>query len=148
MSYINAVGRRKASVARVFVKPGSGTITVNKKDYKDYFSVNIHQLAAIEPLAILEVQDQYDIKVNVRGGGVKGQAEAMRLGIARALVKEAIDQGRTVTEERNGVEVELNEVKAKLKAVKKDMFTRDARKVERKKPGLRKARKRMQYSKR
>lgn len=148
MSYINTVGRRKSSVARVFLKPGSGNITVNKRDAKDYFSVDIHYMSVIEPLKILEVESQYDILINVRGGGVKGQAEAVRLGISRALVKEADDQARTVVVERDGGELELNEVKAKLKGVRKDLLTRDARKSERKKPGLRKARKRSQFSKR
>ncbi len=148
MSYINGVGRRKAAVARVFIKPGSGNITVNKREFKDFFSIEVHQMAVIEPLQILEAADQYDVYINVNGGGVKGQAEAARLGLARALVKEATEQGRTVTVEQNGMDVELNEVKHKLKTVKGDMLTRDARKVERKKPGLRKARKAAQFSKR
>lgn len=148
MEYTNAVGRRKASVARVFLSPGSGTITVNNRPYNEYFSLEFHQLALSEPLRILEAESQYDVKINVKGGGIKGQAEAARLGLARALVKEADAQGRTVTEERNGGEVELNEVKAKLKAANKDIMTRDARVVERKKPGYRKARKVSQFSKR
>ncbi len=148
MEYTNAVGRRKASVARVFIKPGTGNITVNKRELSDYFSVDIHRLAMTEPLRILGVEDQYDIKVNVRGGGVKGQAEAARMGLARALVKEAQEQGRTIMEERNGQEVELNEVKVALKNANKAILTRDARKVERKKPGLKKARKATQFSKR
>lgn len=130
MSWTNAVGRRKAAVARVFMKPGSGQIIVNKRSYTDYFSVPVHQLALTEPLRILGVDQTYDLKINVNGGGIKGQAEAIRLGIARALVKDN------------------EENKATLKAEKKDMFTRDARVVERKKPGLRKARKRSQFSKR
>jgi len=148
MEYTNSVGRRKASVARVFIKPGTGNITVNKKDLKDYFSVDFHRLALTEPLRILEVEDQYDIKVNVKGGGIKGQAEAARMGLARALVKEADQQGRMVTEERNGQDVELNEAKVALKNANKAILTRDARKVERKKPGLKKARKASQFSKR
>lgn len=130
MSWINAVGRRKAAIARVFLKAGSGQITVNKRDYKDYFSIAVHQLALTEPLRILEAEGNYDLKINVKGGGVKGQAEAVRLGIARALVKENA------------------EVKPTLKASNGDIMTRDARVVERKKPGLRKARKRKQFSKR
>jgi len=148
MEYTNAVGRRKASVARVFIKPGSGTITINDRPYNDYFSLEFHQLALTEPLRILEAQSQYDVKVNVKGGGIKGQAEASRLGLARALVKEADAQGRTVMAERDGGEIELNEVKAKLKEANKDIMTRDARVVERKKPGFRKARKVSQFSKR
>lgn len=148
MEYTNAVGRRKASVARVFISPGSGNITVNNRPYNQYFSLEFHQLAMTEPLRILEVQSQYDVKINVKGGGIKGQAEAARLGLARALVKEADAQGRTVMEERNGGEIELNEVKAKLKEANRDIMTRDARVVERKKPGFRKARKVSQFSKR
>jgi len=148
MNQTNGVGRRKASVARVFIKPGSGNITVNKKDLKDYFSVDFHQMALTEPLRILGVEDQYDVKVNVKGGGMKGQAEAARMGLARALVKEAKEHGRMVTEERNGGEIELNEVKVALKGAYKNILTRDARKVERKKPGLKKARKASQFSKR
>lgn len=146
MDQINAVGRRKSSVARVFLKPGTGQITVNKRDYKDYFSLEFHQLALTEPLRILEMEDKFDVKINVKGGGIKGQAESARLGIARALVKES--EGRTVTVERNGGEVDLNESKVKLKEANKDILTRDSRKVERKKPGLRKARKASQFSKR
>ncbi len=130
MSQINAVGRRKASVARVFMKPGSGKITINKRELKDYFPIEFLQQAMTEPIRFLELEDKYDIKVNVRGGGIKGQAEAVRLAIARALVKDN------------------EEYKAELKAKKKDLFTRDARKVERKKPGLRKARRAKQFSKR
>jgi len=148
MNQINAIGRRKAAVARVFLKSGSGSITVNKKEYKSYFPLEFHQLALSEPLRILEVENKYDIAVNVKGGGMKGQAEAVRLAIARALAKEAQEQGRTVEVERDGGTMELNEAKAKLKDVKKDMFTRDARVVERKKPGFRKARKKSQFSKR
>lgn len=148
MEQINAIGRRKAAVARVFLKPGSGNIQVNNKDFKVYFPIEFHQLALTEPLRVLESESNFDIKVNVFGGGMKGQAEAVRLAIARALVKEADEAGRTVEEERNGEMVTLNESKVKLKTAKKDMLTRDARKVERKKPGLRKARKRSQFSKR
>jgi len=131
MNWINnAVGRRKSAVARVFIKTGTGQITVNKRDYKDYFAIAVHQLALTEPLRVLESETKYDIKVNVKGGGIKGQAEAIRLGIARALVKDD------------------SERKPVLKAANKAMLTRDSRKVERKKPGLRKARKRKQFSKR
>ena len=94
------------------------------------------------------LSEKYDIKVNVKGGGMKGQAEAVRLAIARALVKEADSMGLTIEVEQDGQIKTLNEVKYKLKSVKGDMLTRDARVVERKKPGLRKARKKAQFSKR
>jgi len=129
----------------VFVAAGSGMITVNNKDYKNYFPIDFLQLVLTEPLRILGIEDKYDIKINVNGGGIKGQAEACRLGIARALVK---DNPTEVTVERNGQEVQLNEVKMKLKAGNRDILTRDARKVERKKPGLLKARRAKQFSKR
>ncbi len=128
MSQVNAVGRRKSSVARVFMKPGTGQITINKRDHKNYFTVPHLLNEVLAPLQTTETEGKYDIHINVRGGGIKGQAEAIRLGIARALV-----------------EVDA-EMKPPLKA--KGMMTRDSRKVERKKPGLRKARKREQYSKR
>ena len=128
MEFTTSVGRRKAAVARVFMKKGSGSITVNGKDYKDYFSVTHLRLNLEEPAKVLDVTGQYDVVVNVQGGGVKGQSEAIRLGIARGYVK--IDP----------------EFKPKLKENR--LMTRDARIVERKKPGLRKARKRDQFSKR
>ncbi len=128
MSQINAVGRRKAAVARVFMSPGSGQILVNGKDYKEFFTVD-HLIYQIElPFLLTESQGKWDCKINVNGGGIKGQAEAIRLGIARALVKD---------DEEN---------KPVLK--KQSLMTRDARKVERKKPGLKKARKKTQFSKR
>lgn len=128
MEVINALGRRKAAVARVYLSHGSGKITINKKDYKEYIPVP-HLITSIEkPFKLTETEGKYDLKVNVYGGGIKGQTEAIRLGIARALVK--LDE----------------EMKPALKAEK--LMTRDARVVERKKPGLRKARKKEQYSKR
>lgn len=128
MEMINSVGRRKAAIARVYVKNGSGKITINDRTLETYFPVAVIRNKVLEPLAELEALDKYDIKVNVSGGGFKGQAEAIRLGIARSLVKENV------------------EVKPALK--KKGLMTRDARVVERKKPGLRKARKSDQFSKR
>lgn len=128
MDQINAVGRRKASVARVFLSHGTGKIVVNKKDYKEYFSVAHIQQNVIDPFKTLEIEGKFDVKVNVYGGGIKGQAEAIKLAIARALVKDNPEN------------------KPALKA--KDMMTRDSRVVERKKPGLRKARKKTQFSKR
>lgn len=128
MEIINTIGRRKSAVARVYVAPGKGKITINKRDVNEYFSVPIHRYVVTQPLNTLGVADQYDIKVNITGGGTKGQAEAVRLGISRALVK--IDA----------------ETKPQLKA--EGFMTRDPRVVERKKPGQPKARKRFQFSKR
>jgi small subunit ribosomal protein S9 len=128
MEVINALGRRKAAVARVFVKEGKGNITINNRDYKEYFPLGTLQYIVLQPLTELNVLGQYDIKVNLEGGGIKGQAEALRLAIARALVK--IDA----------------ESKSPLK--KAGFMSRDPREVERKKPGQPKARKRFQFSKR
>ena len=128
MEVVNALGRRKAAVARVFVKEGAGKITINKRDLEVYFPSSILQFIVKQPLNKLGVAEKYDINVNLDGGGYKGQAEALRLAIARALVK-------------------INpEDKATLKA--EGFMTRDSREVERKKPGRPKARKRFQFSKR
>ena len=128
MEKINAVGRRKASVARVFVTEGEGKITINKRSLEIYFPSSILQFIVKQPLNKLEVAEKYDINVNLGGGGYKGQAEALRLAIARALVK-------------------INpEDKATLRA--EGFMTRDPRSVERKKPGQPKARKIFQFSKR
>ncbi|HJE39617.1 MAG: 30S ribosomal protein S9 [Candidatus Amulumruptor caecigallinarius] len=128
METINAIGRRKAAVARVIVKEGNGTITINKRPLEVYFPSSILQYIVKQPLTKLDVVEKYDIKVNLDGGGYKGQAEALRLAIARALVK-------------------INpEDKAALRA--EGFMTRDPRAVERKKPGRPKARKRFQFSKR
>jgi small subunit ribosomal protein S9 len=128
MEVINALGRRKAAVARVFVSEGKGQITINKRDINVYFPSPILQYVVKQPLNKLGVAEKYDIKVNLDGGGFKGQAEALRLAIARALVK-------------------INaEDKPALKA--EGFMTRDPREVERKKPGRPKARKRFQFSKR
>jgi small subunit ribosomal protein S9 len=128
MEPINALGRRKAAVARVYVSDGKGKITVNGRDYKEYFGAETLQYVVTQPLVLLNSIDKYDINVNLDGGGVKGQAEALRLGITRALVM--IDA----------------ESKPILKA--NGFLTRDPREVERKKPGQPKARKRFQFSKR
>ena len=128
MESINALGRRKAAVARVYLSDGKGKITVNGRDYKEYFGAETLQYVVTQPLVTLNVTDKYDINCNLEGGGVKGQAEALRLGITRALVK--IDA----------------ENKPALKA--EGFVTRDPREVERKKPGQPKARKRFQFSKR
>lgn len=128
MEVVNAIGRRKAAVARVFVSEGTGVITINKRDLAIYFPSSILQFIVKQPLSKLGVAEQYDIKVNLDGGGYKGHAEALRLAIARALVK-------------------INpENKPALKA--EGFMTRDPRAVERKKPGRPKARKRFQFSKR
>jgi len=125
---MNTIGRRKASVARVYLKKGAGKITINGKDYKDYFPMNHIQFKIVDPLLTVEVVQEYDINVNVKGGGYKGQAEAIRLGISRALSK-------------------INEDYRKPLKVKK-YLVRDARVVERKKFGKPKARKSFQFSKR
>ena len=128
MEVINTVGRRKAAVARVYLSEGKGNITINKRTLEEYFTLPTLQYIVKQPLELLGVAGQYDIKVNLTGGGFKGQAEALRLGIARALV-------------------EVNaEDKAQLRAA--GFMTRDPRQVERKKPGRPKARKRFQFSKR
>ena len=128
MEIINTLGRRKTSVARVYLQKGSGNVTVNNKDYKEFFPVAMLQSKIQQPFNLTETSGQYDVKVNVMGGGINGQAEAIRLGIARALVK--------VSEE----------MKPTLKA--EGLMTRDPRMVERKKPGQPKARKKFQFSKR
>ena len=128
MEQINAIGRRKAAVARVYLTEGSGKITINKKDIANYFPSSILQYIVKQPLLKLEVADKSDVMINLVGGGFKGQSEAARLGIARALIK-------------------INpEDKATLRAA--GFVTRDPRVVERKKPGRPKARKKFQFSKR
>ena len=125
---VNALGRRKSAVARIFVTEGTGKITINKKDLQDYFPSSILQYVVKQPLTTLNVAEKYDIKVNLDGGGYTGQSQALRLAIARALVK-------------------INpEDKKALRA--EGFMTRDAREVERKKPGQPKARRRFQFSKR
>jgi small subunit ribosomal protein S9 len=128
MQIINTIGRRKTSIARVYVKPGKGDIKVNDRDLKEYFLSEIHQTTVKQALTLTKQDGQYDVTVNVEGGGIKGQAEAIRLGIARALV----------------------EFNAESKPVlrKEGIMTRDSRMVERKKPGRRKARRKFQFSKR
>ena len=128
MEVINTIGRRKAAIARVYMSEGKGQIIVNNRDFKDYFPDKQLHYVVEQPLNLLEVRDNYDIKVNLDGGGMTGQAEALRLGIARALIK-------------------INpEYKPALRA--EGFVTRDPRVVERKKPGQPKARKRFQFSKR
>ena len=128
MEIVNAIGRRKSAVARVYVSEGTGKITINKKDINVYFPSAILQYVVKQPLELLEVAEKYDIKANLDGGGFTGQSQALRLAIARALVK--------INEEDK-------------KALKdKGFLTRDSRAVERKKPGQPKARRRFQFSKR
>ena len=128
MEVINAIGRRKSAVARVYMTEGTGKITINKVELDKYFPSAILQYVVKQPLELLDVAEKYDIKVNLDGGGFTGQSQALRLAIARALVK--------VNEED----------KKKLKD--HGFLTRDAREVERKKPGRPKARRRFQFSKR
>lgn len=125
---INAIGRRKCSVARVYLTEGTGKITINKKELNEYFPSAILQYVVKQPLMHLEAEGKYDIKANLDGGGFTGQSQALRLAIARALVK----------------------VNAEDKKTLKDLgfLTRDSRAVERKKPGQPKARRRFQFSKR
>ncbi|MBO7230158.1 MAG: 30S ribosomal protein S9 [Bacteroidaceae bacterium] len=128
MEMVNALGRRKSAVARIYVTEGTGKITINKKDLQDYFPSSILQYVVKQPLTTLNVAEKYDIKVNLDGGGYTGQSQALRLAIARALVKINADDKKALRVE--------------------GFLTRDAREVERKKPGQPKARRRFQFSKR
>ncbi|KAA6346681.1 30S ribosomal protein S9 [termite gut metagenome] len=128
MEVINALGRRKSAIARIYLSEGTGKITINKRDIAQYFPSSILQYVVRQPLSKLASVEKYDIKVNLQGGGFTGQSQALRLAIARALVK-------------------INpEDKKALRA--EGFMTRDPRAVERKKPGRPKARKRFQFSKR
>lgn len=128
MEVINTIGRRKTAVARIYLSEGKGNVTVNNKDYKDYFPIPTLQYKVNQPFSITDTVGQYDVKVNVDGGGITGQVEAIRLAISRALV-------------------EINEEHKPL-LKKEGLMTRDPRMVERKKPGQKKARKKFQFSKR
>lgn len=128
MEIIKTIGRRKTSIARVYTQPGKGQIKINDRDLNDYFKSEILQTTVKQALVISKQDGNYDVTVNVEGGGVKGQAEAIRLGIARAMVKVS------------------DENKSPLR--KEGLMTRDSRMVERKKPGRRKARRKFQFSKR
>ena len=129
MELINALGRRKSAVARVYVCPGKGNITINGRDLEDYFKEGTLRYIVRQPLDVTDTLASFDIKANLDGGGIKGQAEALRLAIARALCKVDAEAYRPVLKS-NG------------------FLTRDAREVERKKPGQPGARKRFQFSKR
>ena len=128
MDVVSTIGRRKASIARIYLSEGNGGITINKREAKDYFPTDIHLYKLNQPFSLTDTEGNFDVKVNVVGGGVTGQVEAIRLAIARALVE--IDP----------------EHKPKLKS--HGLMTRDPRMVERKKPGQKKARKKFQFSKR
>ena len=123
-----ALGRRKCAVARVYVSEGNGKITINKRDLTEYFPSTILQFVVKQPLALLDVAEKYDINVNLYGGGYTGQSQALRLAIARALVKINAEDKKALRAE--------------------GFMTRDSREVERKKPGRPKARRRFQSSKR
>jgi small subunit ribosomal protein S9 len=128
MEVVKTIGRRKSAIARVYVSEGTGKITVNKRDYKEYFTTQNMQYLVEQPLRLLDKMTDYDIKVNLVGGGVFGQAEALRLGISRALVEINPDDKKQLKEQ--------------------GFMIRDPREVERKKPGQKKARKKFQFSKR
>lgn len=128
MEMINALGRRKSAIARIYVTEGTGKITINKRDLTEYFPSSILQFVVKQPLNLLGVAEKYDIKANLCGGGFTGQSQALRLAIARALVKINADDKKALRSE--------------------GFMTRDPRGVERKKPGQPKARRRFQFSKR
>jgi len=128
MEVVNTIGRRKSAVARIYVNEGKGNITVNKRELSEYFPTTTLQYIVKQPLKVAEAIEKYDIKVNLDGGGIKGQAEALRLAISRALIK--IDP----------------ELRKDLKSA--GFLTRDPREIERKKPGQPGARKKFQFSKR
>lgn len=128
MEVINTIGRRKNAIARIYMRKGKGDIIINDKDYKVYFPTGTLQYKINQPFSLINVADQYDVKATVNGGGVSGQAEAVRLAIARALCEVNIEN-KTILRAEN-------------------LLTRDPRMVERKKPGQKKARKKFQFSKR
>ena len=128
MEVIHKIGRRKTAVARVYVSEGKGNVTVNNRDYKDYFSTSTLQYKVLQPFALTNTEGNYDVKINVYGGGITGQAEAVRLALSRALCE--VDE-----ENRQSLKPE-------------GLLTRDPRMVERKKFGQKKARKKFQFSKR
>jgi small subunit ribosomal protein S9 len=128
MSVTHKIGRRKTAIARVYLKEGSGTVTVNNRNLNNYFETPMLRYKVLQPFALTGNTDKYDVKVNVEGGGITGQAEAVRLGISRALCEINADH--------------------RLALKPEGLLTRDSRMVERKKPGQKKARKRFQFSKR
>ncbi|MBQ9559832.1 MAG: 30S ribosomal protein S9 [Bacteroidaceae bacterium] len=128
MEVVNALGRRKSAIARIYVSEGTGKITINKRDLTEYFPSSILQFVVKQPLTTVDAVEKYDIKVNLTGGGYTGQSQALRLAIARALVKINAEDKKALRAE--------------------GFMTRDSREVERKKPGRPKARRRFQFSKR
>lgn len=128
MEVIHKIGRRKTAVARIYLKPGNGTISVNKRNLNDYFTTSTLQYKVTQPFVLLGAENAYDVKVNVYGGGITGQAEAIRLAISRALCEVDVENRAVLKPE--------------------GLLTRDPRMVERKKFGQKKARKRFQFSKR
>jgi small subunit ribosomal protein S9 len=128
MAITHKIGRRKTAIARVYLKEGSGVVTVNNRDLNNYFETEMLRYKVLQPFSLTDNVGKYDVKVNVEGGGITGQAEAVRLGISRALC----------------------EINADFRPALKPegLLTRDSRMVERKKPGQKKARKRFQFSKR
>ena len=128
MEVVNALGRRKSAIARIYVSEGTGKITINKRDLTEYFPSTILQYVVKQPLNTLDVVEKYDIKVNLQGGGYTGQSQALRLAIARALVKINAEDKKALRAE--------------------GFMTRDSREVERKTRGRPKARRRFQFSKR
>lgn len=128
MSITHKIGRRKTAIARVYMKEGNGTVTINKRELNNYFETEMLRYKVLQPFALTGNTGKYDVKVNVEGGGITGQAEAVRLGISRALV-------------------EIN-AEHRIALKPEGLLTRDSRMVERKKPGQKKARKRFQFSKR
>jgi small subunit ribosomal protein S9 len=128
MAVTHKIGRRKTAIARVYLKEGSGSITVNNRELNNYFETDMLRYKVLQPFSLTDNTGKYDVKVNVEGGGITGQAEAVRLGISRALVELNADYRTALKPE--------------------GLMTRDSRMVERKKPGQKKARKRFQFSKR
>ncbi len=128
MEVINKSGRRKTAVARVYMQDGKGNITINNKPYNNYFTTLVNQFKVVQPLQVVDAVGKYDININVDGGGVTGQAEAIRLAISKSLCEQNAEH------------------RSALKPL--GLLTRDSRMVERKKPGQKKARKRFQFSKR
>ncbi|MCK4568711.1 MAG: 30S ribosomal protein S9 [Bacteroidales bacterium] len=128
MDVLNVLGRRKKAIARIYLQEGKGEITINKRDWKEYFPTSILQYVVQQPFLLTKTESKYDIKANLDGGGITGQAEALRLAISRALIE--IDPEYRPILKSNG------------------LLKRDPRMVERKKPGQKKARKKFQFSKR
>lgn len=143
IKYYYGTGRRKSSSARVFMQSGTGKITINTRDLKNYFGRETARMVVMQPLEVLDMQNKFDLKITVRGGGISGQAGAIRLGIARALVQYDEESGTGAGGEGGGDETSFRRILRRY-----GYLTRDARKVERKKVGLHKARKATQYSKR